>query len=95
MKTIMNTIKGMCYICGSIGPTEEHHIFPGTPNRKNSEKYGLKVYLCPECHRTGKKAVHNCKKTMDKIKQDGQRTFEDVHGTREEFMKIFGKNWLE
>ena len=94
MKTIMNTYKGVCYLCGSIGPTENHHIFPGVPNRRSSEKYGLKVYLCPYCHRLGPKAVHNCKATMDEVKRDGQRAFERVHGSRKQFMNIFGKNWL-
>lgn len=95
MKTIMNTSKGSCYLCGSIGPTENHHIFPGVPNRKNSEKYGLKVYLCPYCHRLSKEAVHNNKKSMLKVKRDGQKAFEQIHGDRQQFINIFGKNYLE
>ena len=30
----------------------------GTANRRLSERYGLKVYLCPDHHRTGTMAVH-------------------------------------
>ena len=37
---------------------DEHHIFGG-PNRKNSEEYGLKVYLCHDHHIYGPEAVHN------------------------------------
>ena len=73
---------------------EEHHVFPGTANRKKSEQYGLKVWLCYEHHRTGKNAVHNCRATMDLLKAEGQETFEKSH-TREEFIKEFGKNYLE
>ena len=29
-----------CYFTGAA-PVERHHIFPGNPNRKNSEKYGF------------------------------------------------------
>ena len=64
-----------CYLCrkkiedeGITGrpkdvPLEEHHVMHGTANRRLSEHYGLKVWLCAEHHRTGKKAVHNCRET--------------------------------
>lgn len=43
-----------CFLCGATGgadPLDRHHIFPGTANRKKSEKYGLVVYLCHNrCH---------------------------------------------
>lgn len=85
--------KGVCYLCGRSGPTEEHHIFGG-PNRKLSERYGLKVYLCIPCHRTGKQSVHSDRETMMHLKQAGQAAFEKMH-TRQEFMELFGKNYLE
>lgn len=92
-RSILPTQKGECYLCGRKGITEEHHIFGG-PNRKLSEKFRLKVDLCIECHRTGKKAAHASKETMDKLHQDGQRAFEWYWGSREEFREIFGKNYL-
>lgn len=91
--------KKECYICGDSGiedmcGLEEHHIFGGS-NRKWSEKYGLKVYLCGEkCHRNGPQAVHRNKETNCRIKKAGQRAFEEHFGTREEFMKIFGRNYI-
>lgn len=80
-----------CHICGK-GPTERHHVFPG-PNRKNSEKWGMVVDLCTDHHRDGPKAAHRCRKTADKLKREAQAKFELTH-TRDEFMKIFGRNYL-
>ena len=39
-----------CYFCESVIGLEEHHIFAGVANRRISEKYGLKVWLCHEHH---------------------------------------------
>lgn len=74
-KTRMMTQKGECYLCGKIGQTEEHHCFGG-PNRKFSEKYGLKVYLCISCHREGPQAIHGGKDGSENRKilhEDAQR----------------------
>lgn len=66
----------------------------GGSNRNKSEAEGLKVYLCLEHHTSGKEAVHNNAEMMRLLREDGQRAFEQNH-TREEFMKLFGKNYLE
>lgn len=91
--------SGICYLCMLLDGNqkkhsylEEHHIFGG-PNRIHSEEYGLKVYLCPEHHQYGETAVHICRETRELLHQIGQQEFEKDH-TREEFMKIFGKNYL-
>lgn len=88
-----------CFLCGQNGGyigLERHHIFFNTANRPKSEKYGLVVYLCAiECHRLGKKAVHQCEETMDYLHQYGQRKFmEEQNATIEEFKAVFGKNYL-
>jgi hypothetical protein len=44
---------------------------------------------------TGPEAVHSNQKVMDMLHEEGQRAFEREHGTRKEFIKIFGKNYLE
>ena len=89
-----------CYLCMKMRPhyewqkaVHEHHIFGGS-NRDKSEAEGLKVYLCLDHHINGKEAVHNNAGLMRELRQDGQRAFEKTH-TREEFMKLFGKNYLE
>lgn len=91
MKSIIQEEKE-CYICFCQNNLERHHIF-GASNRKHSEKYGLTVYLCKK-HHTGKNGVHNNKQMALAIKRVGQRAFEKRH-SREEFMQIFRRNYLE
>jgi len=93
MKSIIQKEK-RCIVCHNSN-IEEHHVFFGTANRKLSEKYGLKVYLCSEHHR-GTRGVHgNQGKELDTyLKQLAQSRFEEK-GTREKFIQIFGKNYLE
>lgn len=93
MKPILKTEKGVCYLCGTEGYTHKHHVFDGA-NRKLSEKNGLYVYLCPYCHTLGKEAVHNDIETMRQIQREGQQDFEEKIGTRELFMRTFGRNYL-
>lgn len=95
-----------CYICKNFlgdfsekNDLEEHHIFEGTANRRQSEKYGLKVMLCRH-HHTGdingsKDAVHSkgCNDYDQRLKQIAQVAFEQDH-SREEFMRAFGRNYL-
>lgn len=102
MKSIIHD-KNMrtCYLCMTLHnditskyALEAHHIFGGNPNRKHSEKYGLKVYLCPEHHRTGPEAVHredlnNNKRMLQDI---GQQAFERAHPELS-FISIFGRNY--
>lgn len=91
MKGIIQKEK-RCYICGGAYILECHHIFRGTANRKKSEKYGLKVWLCRN-HHTGPEGVHN-NPDMDRVlKQMGQRKFEETH-SRSDFIKEFGRNYL-
>ena len=91
---IDRNIKGQCFICGKYGDTECHHIFFGS-NRKYSEQYGLTVYLCPECHRTSEVSVHKNGEVNRTLKRIGQRAFESKCGSRDKFIKIFGRNYLE
>ena len=91
MKSIIQEDNGVCFICKKRGYTEEHHCLGGA-NRKHSEKYGLKVYLCKGCHTLNKTAVHNDYDTMCWLRKIAQKEFEKTH-TREEFMRIFGRNY--
>ena len=92
-KSIMQDDKDRCYICGGRA-TEEHHVFHGS-NRKKSEKWGLKVYLCPWCHRIKATAIHGKDgHEMDvALKKAAQISFEMIHG-HDMFMQEFGKNYL-
>ena len=93
MKSIIQHEK-VCFLCGARVGLEEHHIFGGV-NRKWSEKYGLKVWLCGiKCHREGADSAHKSKKTAESLHRLGQIAFEGRHGSREDFRRIFGKNYL-
>ena len=91
MKSIVQS-KKECFVCETTQNLECHHIFHGTANRKLAEKYGLKLWLC-NLHHTGAEGVHRSKEFDEHLKRIGQRAFEETH-SREEFMKIFGKNYL-
>ncbi len=92
MKSILQNEK-KCYISGRTDCLEEHHIL-GASNRKNSERYGLKVWLTHDWHNEPPNGAHHNKKTADFLHKKGQKAFERVHGTREDFMRIFGRNYL-
>ena len=94
MKTIIQT-KKECFFCRTMQNLEDHHIFFGEKNRRWSEKYGLKVWLCPYDHRDNKTGVHGQATWKRKrLEQIGQRAFEQLYG-HEKFMQIFGRNYLD
>ena len=78
--------------CRKFPYLEAHHVFGGA-NRKKSEEYGLKVYLCLEHHREGPEAVHRNHDMMRLVQQEGQRAFRLVY-PEIDFRKEFGKNYL-
>lgn len=92
-KSIIAEDLNHCIICGSPYDIEIHHACFGVANRKWSDKYGLVVPLCIEHHR-GRTGVHQNIVIDTKIKQLAQTNFEEKVGSREEFMKIFGRNYL-
>ena len=92
MKSILTNEK-KCDRCGTRANLHKHHVFGGYGNRSLSEQYGLWVYLCAEHHNMGNDSVHQNKERDIELKQKAQRKFEEAH-TREEFMKVFGKNYL-
>ena len=100
-KSIMQTDKEHCYLCGRNANSEyfgldEHHIFNGTANRKLSEKYGLKVYLCHDrCHETGANSVHRNAEVAKALKAEAQKIAMEHYGwSTEDFIRIFGKNYI-
>ena len=100
-----NKSEGTCFICsrflGDYSPRtnrDEHHVFGG-PNRKKSEHYGLKVYLC-QTHHEGdingsKEAVHRPDQNnyAERLHILAQQEFEKRY-SHEEFMREFGRNYL-
>ena len=86
---------GKCFLSGTEGIVERHHIFGGALRWK-SEKYDLVVELSPWMHREGPQAAHRCYETRERLCKYGQKKAMleqgwDLSRWREEF----GKNWLE
>lgn len=97
-KSIIQTDKSCCYICGGYengDPLDEHHVY-GNSNRKISEKYGLKVYLHHnKCHIFGRQSVHQNAKVNRALKAKVQEiAMEHYDWTEDDFRRIFGKSYL-
>lgn len=100
----MHKKNGSCYLCMKFNnvfeqtdsPLQEHHVVFGSANRKLSEKYGLKVYLCPWHHLAtgGPDAVHRNKNTKLYLCKEAQKSFEREYPTLS-FREIFGINYLD
>ena len=84
-----------CFLCGKTCHTEVHHLLFGMGNRKLSDQYHLTVDLCPECHRTSPRAVHQCAEVANMLRAYGQKKWMDeTGGSIDDFRRIFGKNYL-
>ena len=92
MKSIIQSEKE-CYVCKTRYELHEHHIFYGTANRKQSEKYGMKVWLCGKHHNLSNEGVHFNKEFDLHIKQIAQKKFDETYPDLN-FLKIFGRNYL-
>ncbi len=99
-ESILHKKDGTCYLCMLLHGDyrihrglHEHHIFGGTANRRLSEEYGLKVYLCPDHHEYGQEAAHKNAEVADILHETGQRAFEREYPDLD-FKGIFGKNYL-
>lgn len=66
---------------------------PARPNRKLSERCGLKVYLCLEHHTQGPEAVHNNIRHRLLVQRKAQEAFEAKY-SHEKWMDIFGRNFI-
>ena len=84
--------RRMCYLCGRQYGLERHHILGGTANRKLSEKYGLWVWLCHDCH-TGNDGAQYNKEKNRQLKAEAQAAFEIIYG-HQRWMQTFGRNYI-
>jgi hypothetical protein len=74
-------------------PVERHHIFGGS-NKAKCEKYGFIAPLRPDLRPNGVHAGKDAKKVDLKLKQMAQEYYEAHYGTREDFIREFGKSVL-
>lgn len=91
MNSIIQTEKE-CFVCKTTQGLHSHHIFEAY-NRNNSEKYGLKVWLCGKHHNLSSAGIHFDKAFDLYIKRLAQKKFNEVYPELD-FMQIFGKNFL-
>ena len=92
-KSIMQTER-KCYICGRRTELELHHIC-GAANRKRSDKDGLMVWLCHNCHNEPPNGVHHNAAINDQLKAVAQRRWMEHYGkTADDFLKRYGKNYI-
>ena len=92
---------GQCWICSRIFGDyrkytylEKHHVFFGNGLREISEANGFTVYLCPEHHTIGPNAVHR-NQHMNRLVQRATQERYEVNHTREEFMALIDRNYIE
>lgn len=85
-----------CAICGKEhGGLHKHHVFFGTANRQLSEEDGMVVYLCPDCHEHGARAVHRNHETDLALKQAAERVWmSDREADEDAFRARYGRSWL-
>lgn len=107
MESILNTQKGVCFVCGRICRTHLHHIFFGAKQRKIADREGLTCYLCPDCHE-GTEGVHGknggpLNYSLKEIAQEEwERRYKENYPyknhadecAREAFIRMMGRNYL-
>ncbi len=90
MKSIIQNDHN-CYLCRTEKDLTTHHMIEGTGRRVLSEKYGLKIYLCHNCHRR----VQTHEEEMKVLRKIAQlRAMSHYKWTDEDFIKIFGRSFI-
>ena len=83
-----------CYKCGIMGDLHRHHVFGGIANRRLSEMDGLWIWLCPDHHTMTDNSVHRNRSMDLAFKKEAQMKWEEKYGSREDFIKRYGKSYL-
>lgn len=94
MDSILQTEKE-CYVThapGDVVVLHQHHIWGGGL-RPVSDEHGFWIWLIPELHNTSDRGIHFDKEFDLKVKRECQAKYEETH-TRDEFMKLIGRNYL-
>ena len=86
---IDDDIEYKCYLCGAVGKMDVHHIFGG-PVRPISDRYGLVVHLCRECHTK----LHDTGEGKQYLHEIGQEAYEQKIGNRTAFIREFIRSYL-
>jgi hypothetical protein len=104
-KGIVTEYSEICIFCGRQAEAEHHLIF-GTAGRELSEKDGLKIPVCNNCHNMGQKLcrIHENPMAERLSKMLGQAIWEkewisansqqESRKAREAFRKRYGRSYL-
>ena len=79
----------ICYLCGK--PKNDLHELLEGRNRINSIKFGYVIPVCRLCH----SQIQNNTEFKNVWAKKAQEHFEENIGSRDEFLSIFRKNYLE
>ena len=91
MASIIEDNGEECYLCGRGGCLEVHHCIHGTGRRRLADEDGLTVHLCPDCHRK----LHDHGICDRQLQAAAQRCWENKNGTREDFIRRYGRNYIQ
>lgn len=95
MKSIISNQKE-CFRCHSKINLHRHHTLYGTANRKKADKDGCWIYLCGKHHNLSNEGIHFDKQYDLKIKKMTEKAWCDYYGkTKEDFLKRYGRNYLD
>lgn len=92
MKSILQSQKE-CFVTHATEGLHKHHIYPGWGTRQICEREGFYIWLIPRLHNMSDEGIHFNKGFDLYVKRECQKKYEETH-TREEFMKLIGKNYL-
>lgn len=85
-----------CLVCGNTYNLHIHEVFFGANNRENSIREKLCISLCSFHHNMSDKGIHFNKEFDLMIKKWAEKKWlEKNNKTIEDFIKIFGKNYLD
>lgn len=82
----------VCVVCGNPH-VQHHHIIGGTANRKVSDHHGYIIPLC-YAHHLGGNGIHRNRGMALFWMELAQQHYEAHKGTREDFIKEFGRSYL-
>lgn len=85
-------VEKECYFCGRTQNLECHHIFCG-PDRRQSEAFGLKVWLCHNHHNEKPYGVHFNKELNEVLQIVGKQKFKEKHPDAD-WLFLFRKEYV-
>lgn len=88
-------IKRQCFVTGKeYGALDRHHCLHGW-RRKKADQYGLWVWLDHDVHMKLHSHCAPYESLDDALKIAAQKVYEEQIGTRDDFIREFGCNYIK